>query len=69
MASLNLLADHDSESICGGARVSGLYTNLGPLLRGPAGDSASTISQTGFSNNANIGSTGFSLVSIGAIYF
>jgi hypothetical protein len=69
MASLNLLADHDSELIGGGARLSGLSTGFGSLFRGATGgDSTSNINQTGLSNNANIGSTGLALFSIGAIY-
>jgi hypothetical protein len=58
------LTEQESEAICGGARLPRL-SGLNLLGRGGGN---SIFNQVGTNNVNNVGNTGFSLLSIGAIY-
>jgi len=57
------LDDAQAEKLCGGRLISGISGFAFLPARGN-----SIFNQAGLSNTANVGNTGFSLLSIGAIY-
>ena len=66
MTSITLLADNACESIAGGAKASRL-PGLSFLGGSSSGGGGSNFNQLGLFNTANVGSTGFSLLSIGML--
>ncbi len=64
LTSITYLNDHQSEQVNGGV-ISPRISSLSLLGKGGI---SSVFNQTGATNIANVGSTGFSLISIGAVY-